>query len=79
MNKINSDLKSKICFLKRSADNIFKITSEPHINDILEYVHSLCQSIQCTIEIEENNRLSHLNILIEHKKFIDYLEFVTIV
>ena len=66
--KINSHLEGKICFWKRYVDNMFIITSESQINDILEYTNSLCQSIQFILEIEENNRLPFLDILTEYKK-----------
>ena len=76
-NKINSHLKNKICFWKRYVDDVFIINSEPHINVILHYSNSLCQSIQVTLEIEENSKLSFLAILIEHSKVNGHLDFVT--
>ena len=36
-NKINSHLERKVYFWKPYVDDIFIITSEPHVNDILEY------------------------------------------
>ena len=78
-NKINSHLEIKIYFWKRYVDDIFIITFELHVNDILKYANSLCQSIQLSLEIEENNRLPFLDILIEHKNVTGYLEFITFV
>ena len=65
MNKVNSH------------NHIFVITSEPHINDILYFANSLCQSIQFALEIEVNNKLPFLDILIEHNKVNGHLDFVT--
>jgi hypothetical protein len=50
---------------KRYVDDCIAIVPTDKINEILQYINSINDSIQFTHEIENDNKLAFLDIMIE--------------
>lgn len=68
-NNINSLLPDEILFWRRYVDDVFIISKIEHHDLILNTANSICPAIQFTSEVEEDHKISFLDIFIHFNTF----------